>query len=654
MKLLLTSVFKPYGVDDEYGRKENIMELYHNQVTREQEIFSVRYHHRSFNLYLLAENIGVPTTILDFPTLKRFEQEVKKGYDYIGITFITPNFKKTQKMAEIVRRLSPKTKIILGGHGTQIPNLEKLVDCDHIVKGEGIRWLRQFFGENVDAPVKHPVICSADNKRVMGIPLLGKTGILLLGVGCPNACRFCSTTHHFDFKYTSFFKTTKEVFDVLVKIENKLGCGDFMVMDENFLKQKARAQELLALMKQHNKHYNFGVFSSAETIKELGAKFLLELGIGFVWIGVESKQKNYEKNKGIDMEAMFQDLRNHGVSILASTILFQEHHTKETIHEDIDFTLRLRPDFVQFMQLGPLPQTSLYKDYKSKGILREDLPYEEWHGQHRLWFDHPHFTGKESEEYLRQAFKRDYHELGPSIMRLSATYLQGYKYTLRYQDDPWLKERNEQLKACCTRFYSVLDVMKPYMPTAQSARLLEALIRDYRETFGPKTLQQELLTHGGSLCALKEYVKLKLFGDVRQPKTIYSKPPTPAFQLLPEVLKGRILPELPPNLLEIKLRDALSAQHIRMDLHGILDAVNVETLQHKISNMLSREERRVITLNIVNVQKVEDNSLYKLVEQLEQFHSRIKVLYSDEVESIRKMIEEIKASFETDFQLAAA
>ena len=27
MKLLLSSVFGPYGVDDEYGRKENIMEL---------------------------------------------------------------------------------------------------------------------------------------------------------------------------------------------------------------------------------------------------------------------------------------------------------------------------------------------------------------------------------------------------------------------------------------------------------------------------------------------------------------------------------------------------------------------------------------------------------------------------------------------------
>ncbi|MDD5678358.1 MAG: hypothetical protein PHW60_10275 [Kiritimatiellae bacterium] len=35
-RILLCSVFGPFGVDDAYGRKENLMELYHNQVTRIQ------------------------------------------------------------------------------------------------------------------------------------------------------------------------------------------------------------------------------------------------------------------------------------------------------------------------------------------------------------------------------------------------------------------------------------------------------------------------------------------------------------------------------------------------------------------------------------------------------------------------------------------
>ena len=36
-RILLTSVFGPYAQDDEFGsRRINPMELYHNQVTREQ------------------------------------------------------------------------------------------------------------------------------------------------------------------------------------------------------------------------------------------------------------------------------------------------------------------------------------------------------------------------------------------------------------------------------------------------------------------------------------------------------------------------------------------------------------------------------------------------------------------------------------------
>ena len=29
-KILLSGVFGPFGVDDDYGRRENIMELFHN------------------------------------------------------------------------------------------------------------------------------------------------------------------------------------------------------------------------------------------------------------------------------------------------------------------------------------------------------------------------------------------------------------------------------------------------------------------------------------------------------------------------------------------------------------------------------------------------------------------------------------------------
>jgi len=47
-RVLLASVFGPYAQDDAYGsRLINPMELYHNQITRVQQSFSLRTFNRS-------------------------------------------------------------------------------------------------------------------------------------------------------------------------------------------------------------------------------------------------------------------------------------------------------------------------------------------------------------------------------------------------------------------------------------------------------------------------------------------------------------------------------------------------------------------------------------------------------------------------------
>ncbi|MBL7049861.1 MAG: cobalamin-dependent protein [Nitrospira sp.] len=644
MKLLLTSVFKPYGVDDQYGRKENIMELYHNQITREQGIFSLRYNHKSFGLYLMAENINCPAVVLDFPTMNRFIKEIKKGYDYVGISFITPNFLKTKKMAELIRKHSPGTKIIIGGHGAQIPDIENLIDCDHVVRGEGIRWLRKLFNENVDAPIKHPVIPSAENKRFMGIPLLGSSGILMPGVGCPNKCKFCCTTHNFKFEHIPFFKTGQDLFDVCLQMEKKYGCDDFFVMDENFLKNKPRAMELLALMKKHNKLYHFGVFSSAEAIMDFGIENVFELGVGFLWLGVESYLENYQKNKGIDMQKLFGDLRNHGVSILASNILFQEHHTKENIWNEVEYMKTLRPDFAQFMQLGPLPQTELYKEYRDKGKLFTDVPYEEWHGQHRIWFDHPNFTPKESQHILKEAFRRDFHELGPSIMRMCETYITGYGHTLGYQD-PWKIRRNKKLKKKAEGLYAAIEIMKPYLPNLKTKGLALTIEEQYKKMLGKKTATQQALVKLGQGLAFKESLKLKFFGDVRQPSTYVTSFRKPLLKFLTSPMKGRSMPDMSFNSLELKFKLNLSTEHVCLELRGIMDDINSTKLYRRMAAYLEKENK-TIGIDITKMRCIDNDSLHRLMEKLQQFHSKIRLYYSEKMEGQDEFLTELKASYE--------
>src|SRR5512133_103482 len=139
-KVLLCSVFGPYARDDEYGsRTINPMELWHNQVTRVQGAFSLRMFHRSWGLMLLQANLKAPTTLLDFPTLERFEQELRSvPYDVVGISAIPPNIGKVKRMCELVRRHQPGATIVVGGHIANRAGLAGQVDVDHVVRGEGV------------------------------------------------------------------------------------------------------------------------------------------------------------------------------------------------------------------------------------------------------------------------------------------------------------------------------------------------------------------------------------------------------------------------------------------------------------------------------------------------------------------------------------
>lgn len=263
-RVLLTSVFKPFAQDDEFGsRAINPVELYHNQVTREQGPFSLRMFHRSWGLMLIQENITAPSTLLDFPTRERFVRELTtREYDVVGISGIVVNIGKVREMCRLVRQHSPQSQIVVGGHVTAIPGIESMIDADHIVKGEGVRWFRTYLGEPADAHVAHPAIRSSFGMRLMGLggPAGGgnPAATIIPSVGCPLGCNFCTTSAFFGGKgrFVNFYERGAELFDVMQGIERRLGVSCFFMMDENFLLYKNRALELLECMKAHGKAWS--------------------------------------------------------------------------------------------------------------------------------------------------------------------------------------------------------------------------------------------------------------------------------------------------------------------------------------------------------------------------------------------------------------
>ncbi len=447
-RILLSSVFGPYAQDDEFGsRSINPMELYHNQVTRAQGSFSLRMFHRSWGIMMIQENISAPCSVLDFPTRKAFARELTANhYDIVGISSIIVNVRKVREMCRMVRELSPHSTIVVGGHVAALPGLDMMIDADHIVRGEGISWMRRYLGEDEHAPIRHPAIVSGLQTRIMGVRLPQRKGgtaaTIIPSVGCPMGCNFCTTSAFFGGKgkFVNFYETGDELFDVMCKIEAELEVNSFFVMDENFLLHRTRAMRLLERMKEAGKSWELSVFASANAIRKYTMLELVELGVSWVWMGLESPIAGYSKLQGADIGQLTRELREHGIRVQGSTIIGLEHHTPENIGQEIESAVSYQTDFHQFMLYTPVPGTPLYQEMAEQGRLLTDVDVADVHGQFKFNFRHAAISREESKGFLDGAFRRDFERNGPSLYRMCQTILQGWQRYKNYPD-PRVRER---------------------------------------------------------------------------------------------------------------------------------------------------------------------------------------------------------------------
>jgi radical SAM superfamily enzyme YgiQ (UPF0313 family) len=496
-RVLLTSVFGPYAQDDEYGsRTINPMELYHNQVTRVQGPFSLRMFHRSWGIMMIQKNIAAPSTVLDFPSLEQFVQNIRENeYDIIGISAIIPNVGKVRKMCDLIRRHQPHCTIVVGGHVANLPDVAARFDADHIVRGEGISWFRRFLGQDDAAPIEHPEIFAGFGGRTMGVRLSNapehSSAALIPSVGCPVGCNFCATSAMFGGKgkFVNFYDTGRELFEIMSRMEENMKVKSFFVMDENFLLHRERALELLGLMQRYEKPWALNVFSSGRVIQSYSMEELVGLGISWMWLGLEGEDSTYSKLRNLDTRELVRSLHSNGIRVLGSSIIGLETHTPENIDRVIDYAVAHGTDFHQFMLYTPVPGTPLHAEHGSKGTLLSDVDDADTHGQLAFNFRHPHISREDSGKFLLRAFQRDYEINGPSVMRIANTLLQGWK---RHKNHPETRVRERyrrESEGLPVAYAGALYAMERYFRSrnAPLIKKIRHLRAGLREEFGLTT-----------------------------------------------------------------------------------------------------------------------------------------------------------------------
>jgi anti-anti-sigma regulatory factor len=616
-KVLFTTVCGPFGADTDDCTRHVMPELFHAQVTRAQGVFSIRSTYISYGLEYIAENITTPATVLQYPTMSQFKRELKKGYEYVGISFVIATFDKLKKMCSLVREVSPGSKIVLGGYGTMLPECDQY--GDYVCREEGVDFMRQLLGETRNDEPKRHVVCPTRGK-VLGFPVM-KGAVVLAGLGCPHGCEFCATSHFHKRRHIPLLKTGTELHREIRRVQKVLGNPNLPIgiIEEDFLLQKERASEYLDCVKKDTENpIRFSCFASAYSIAQWDPEDLVRMGIETVWVGVESRQANYAKLKGLDIEAIFETLHSHGINTLASLIIGHDFHTVESVWRDLDYLVSLNPSLSQFLIMTPACSTPLFERLKQEGRLL-DIPHKHWDGFH-LAFDHPHIGKGKMEQLLLDVYDEEYRRLGPSVIRYIEKQLRGY-LRFRDSDDPLLKIRAEQYRQGCIEALPIFPTAARRAPTKEVALRIRDIQQSIVHEIGAGGLKNSLLSGMVTMLAITEQFKLKHYAypQARMERTDYRMPPS---LLHPASLAGEGILTVTPGL-------RYAAHHLLVvDLCGVFDRITAMELKKRIKVYL-KENIGHLAINFSGVTSTERDALFLFLKRLKGKKERIKIISID-------------------------
>ena len=481
--ILLTTVCRPFG---EPGDGDSVSaELFHAQVTRSQGVFSFRQVIRCWGLDYIGENLEAPCAVLHYPSRRELVRELKsRTYDYVGVNFVVSTFHKLKKMVPLIRKYAPNARIILGGYGTVLPDDLLAPYSDLVCREEGIGFMKKLLGEDQVETIKHPY-APIPSINLYRCQFDAKVAHITGGLGCPNGCDFCCTSHFYKRKYVPFVKSGRELYDTVIQMQQKAAeAGDtlsaFIFIDEDFFLHQKRAREFLEAVREGGQPLSVMGFGSIKGLSNFTADEIAEMGFDTIWTAFEGVESGYEKLKGKPIAELYSELQARGVNLLSSMIVGFPYQDEPTIMKEFDRLMSLKPTLVQILIYFAFPGTPFYKQ-----VTEEDryLPQYKNNPDFRRYdgfsmhFKHDHFTAEGLEALQRKLYHEDYVRQGSSLVRFISTMHQGYR-NLRNSDRPLLRARADKFIEYARSAAPALVPAAWVSPTPETRAMARQLIRD--------------------------------------------------------------------------------------------------------------------------------------------------------------------------------
>jgi haloalkane dehalogenase len=507
-RILFSTVYDPEPLLGRWAATDQMA----YRLTRGQGIFTLEEHAHAWPIHLLAQNIEAVSVLLEWPSFEEFEAELASGeYDYVAISFMNRDIDKLAEMSRAVRSLQPKARIVIGGYGVICLSDRKagdqVIDADFVCRSEGVQFMRQLLGEQVDRPVSCMMPQSGSTLPWIARRSRGTVGAVLAALGCTKRCPFCATSYYTGGKLV-------EVLGVDALFESMRAYWDINpftstvnVYDENFLDYKERVDALGARIRADEKHglraLNYFTFGSLSAVSKYDPDELLLNGLDTVWIGVESyfsklKKTRREEQRApfdldqhtIDTRNTFQMLHSIGVKTVGSWIIGLSCQNRMNIGEDEDFFVTLRPTFQQISVLTVEPEMPLGRLYRTGGAGGRKFPWRNFHlyGQ---TYTPTGFTFDEMLDRVDALYRRLFVELGPSLQRMLEANLNGYRYCLASKNPLLRDHKSVYFQRRVLSQAPLLAVVGEYGPSATIRAKAAEMDREIAGLFGAPGANKE-------------------------------------------------------------------------------------------------------------------------------------------------------------------
>ena len=310
--------------------------------------------------------------------------------DLYGITSTTSQYVYAKRIKDILRKLNPSAKIIIGGaHPSSVPDKCREDGFDTVVVGEG---------ENAIVDIVKKYEVSGKVPDILNLPYIddmdsipypardmldinsywydidgNKATTLITSRGCPYKCAFCSKDV---WKNKTRFHSEEYIYKELKEIISKYGFKYFLFLDDTITLNRNRLLGLCSKIKELN--IKWRCYARANTTRDMLVA-MKDAGCVEVGVGVESgSQKILDtigKHLTVDQNAKFiKECKEVGIIANVFIMIGLPGETYETVSETKKWMEEVRPDKFGFNIFMPYIGTPIYNNPSKYDIIIHDIP----------------------------------------------------------------------------------------------------------------------------------------------------------------------------------------------------------------------------------------------------------------------------------------